>query len=475
MTSYKKKAIYGAVQLFWGNNILKVAEFFGTLFLARNIAPEFFGKVGYLISIEMIFWSFMFINPPLAIIRETEDEIEYAKTALSIMLGLCSMIMVVIIISSYFLPKFDNELRLLLMIMIFTKLPDSVVTSIYAPFLDKEFMYTKKAIVEIIPVLIGLSVACIMVLLGFKIEALVARYGVDHVVRFFLVLFLAPYKFFPTFRLKYAKKFFHFNMYIGVAGFLRDISSNFESFIFANLANMRELGLHNRGFVINNLATESIVTGISSVMPSVVSKKKNDIDFLSKFYEFIIGISFRVVLFFSVLFYFEGKIIIEVLYGSQWVDAVLYLKLATIFAIGSVVFSHTNTIHSIAGNPRTLTITQLYRATSFFVLTGIFAYFYGYIGVVMAYIAASVLSASVSVYYFYLKAPFEIFKTFFVPLIVSLITALSYLFAVKFIPAVDWNLLNLGLRLFVLFVLYISFLLVLDLSTIKKYYSFVRN
>jgi len=274
MTSHRHRAISGAIQLSFGGYILKVFEFLGSIYLARNIAPEIFGKVGYIIAIEMMFWSFMLINPPMAIIRETKDDISYAKTALAIVLVLSSVITVLIFISSYFLPRFDDQLRLLLMVIILTKLFDSVVTSVYAPFLDKQFLYTRKAVIQVVPMIVGISTACLMVLFGYKIEALAARYAVDHIIRFFLVLFLAPHIFAPKITLRHAKKFFHFNIHVGVAGFLRDITNSCEVFIFTNNANMRELGLHNRGFGLSSLVASSLTSGISSVIPAVASKKK---------------------------------------------------------------------------------------------------------------------------------------------------------------------------------------------------------
>jgi len=189
----------------------------------------------------------------------------------------------------------------------------------------------------------------------------------------------------------------------------------------------------------------------------------------------VIGVSLRCFAFAGILFYYEGKTIIQMLFGSLWVEASIYLKLAILYTLSEMVLAMTNNIHSMVSKPNRLTITQLTRAISFFVLCGLFVYLYGYMGIITAYILASVLSASVSVYYFYRKIPFHVSGTFVVPIIISLLTCLLYQFSVGVLPITDWHLLNFILRILVMIILYLCFTGLLDLSNIKRYYLLLRG
>lgn len=313
--------------------------FVSTLILARLLAPESFGIVAMATSFIVLLELFGAFGFDMALIQRTDARREHYDTAwtFSVLLGLAiglALMALSVPIGTFY--GRDDLWPVLCALAAGSAVQgfSNVGTVAFRKELQfhKEFRFLLTKKIVTFPLTIGLAIVL------RNHWALVAGMVAGRVTDVWLSYRLHPYR--PRFCLSGAADLLHFSrwlLFLNVLGFLRERSSDF---VLGRSAGAGALGLFSVSYELANLPATEIVAPVNRAAYPVYARLAQDMTALRQQYLLVMGMIALLAIPAVAGTAATADLIVPLLLGPQWLEAIPVLRTLAFFGISQVIWSN---------------------------------------------------------------------------------------------------------------------------------------
>jgi O-antigen/teichoic acid export membrane protein len=315
--------------------IQNIANFGMLIILARFLEPDVFGSQALIISILGFFQIISQIGINFYIIQRhtlTKQHIEYF---FGLLVFITSIVMLVIITLFYFLiDRLEfSEYSILIdtfWIWIFI-LPITNLATFFEALLNREMNFKNTSITNLVSYIIGnVIVTFILVSLNYELEALLIGNLVWQLLKFIINYVPVKTRLKLDFRKKEIKEAIHFGNGIILAKLGNHTALNADNMIVGTILGASSLGFYSRAYSLLMAPVSAIYMILDKLFFSYMSRKQNDLKFLTSLYVSLNTLNFIIFFPFMLVGYFYAEEMIVFLLGSKWIDAAIPFKILLI-------------------------------------------------------------------------------------------------------------------------------------------------
>ncbi len=328
----KQKLVVGFFWSFFGQAGYLLVSLVTNIILARILGPEVFGKIGIIMFFIVIAKVLSESGLGGALVRKKETSEEDYSTVFFFNLGISIILFLLIIISADSIASFykDESLKKLL-IVASSVLIINAFQIIQNVKLIRALNYKKKAKFELIAVSIASTIGIV--------SATKFNTGIWAVVAVqLLTAFIITVQYWLyggllkkwVFNIHSFKTMYKFGVNTTLASILDTAFDNIYQLILAKYFNVRQAGLYFQAKKLQEVPVGVIKNASQGVVFATLSKLQNDLKYFDQMYKRIIIVFTSIVGFICTIIFFYAENIINILYGSQWIDAVFYMQILVI-------------------------------------------------------------------------------------------------------------------------------------------------
>jgi len=358
-------------------------RFLGSVYLARRIAPVFFGQQGLALSVVMLSCAFIMLGENYALIRQQKDIDKYIQTLFFIRLSIFTiLIFVMLFLWSAGLLLGSEKVQFYTILLFFSQIPAQVM-SLHISYVTKKMLFRRLALLNFIPTFSAIILACVLAYLGYTIWALLWLFMTENLIRAILTFILTPKIFLPNFNKSLALDFFHYSKYFISISLLGRFNSKIANISIGSLVGEVPLGYYCLAYGIGGLLQQTIMGGVGTVTQPYFAKMQGNRERLGKNFEFISSLLVRISCGEYVCLAIILPNFITLLYGEKWLPTVPVFRLLLPFAVLQTFRTILRNTHKIAGSVKLLTFAQITEV--FFLLIFIYPMIYwkGMVGVII--------------------------------------------------------------------------------------------
>ncbi|RRD80593.1 lipopolysaccharide biosynthesis protein [Alloprevotella sp. OH1205_COT-284] len=126
------------------------------------------------------------------------------------------------------------------------------------------------------------------------------------------------------------RKIFSFSIYQMLFNLMYMIYRNVDKILIGKVFSVQTLGYYEKSYRLMMLPLDNISNVMGPVLHPVLSNYQSDKDFLWKSYLKILSLLSEIGCFANVVIYFSSGAIINIIYGSQWHDAIPYFQILSL-------------------------------------------------------------------------------------------------------------------------------------------------
>ncbi len=348
-----KQTIKSAIWLYGQKVAFKLLSLVSIAILARKLSPTDFG----LVAIAGVLMSFIMLSTsatvgPYVINNHSDDFAERDQAAFWLNLTFTTAIVSVYFIAIPHISKFYNEplLSTVLVVLsikfLFAQLsvvPDSIV--------KRSLNYHQLVIRNTFLNFISIIISIIMALSGFGVWSLVIPDLLVTIPRFLIVLRMSKWKPKFQFHTNLWKEIYSYSKYIIAGTLLGGLINDGDTLILGRIAGSEQLAFYDRSWRTANLVSSNVVSVIGDVSQPAFSALGKSEERLRNAYTRTLRtlsiISFPLLIGMFVL----ADDLILTLYGPNWTNSIILLRVFTIFALQRSVFSITSTVYNVIRKP----------------------------------------------------------------------------------------------------------------------------
>lgn len=334
--SLKKAAIKGVKWTSYTTIITTALQFIQLTVLARLLSPEAFG----LMAVIMLFHGFahayadMGISNALIHYQDTTREQLSSLYWLNIFAGI--ILFLILFFSAPLITTFYNEPKLLHLIQ-FTALT-FLITPLGQQFqvlLQKELVFKKLSIIEVVSVIIGTSIAIISALIGQGVYSIVWGILTTTLIRSLLLAVNGWKKHPPMLIFKFNGLHGHINFGLYQMGekSINYFNSRLDQLVIGAFVGVQALGYYNLAFSLVIQPIAKINPIITRVAFPIFAKIQNDNEQLKKGYlltlKIISFINFPILCGLAVI----APLLIPLVFGEQWENSIVIVQILSFVAL----------------------------------------------------------------------------------------------------------------------------------------------
>ena len=368
MKDIRIRAVSGSVWVAVSRSASLAIKFFGGILIARMIAPQHFGQIGFACSIFALVFALSSWGNVTAILRHNVNIEKYIGTLLTIRIVMVLFLSLITAILAYpIYLKYGAITAIILLAITLSYIP-SYIADIHRASIEKELLFNRVAFIEFAVALCSTAVGCILALRGYKTLALLAMLVLANVLTGLFSFMLAPKQIKPCFDKESAVDFFHYGKHCLLQQNLNTVYDNAGGFCIGAFIGNLTLGLYQRAYMFSYLFTRIVWGGPQIVMGSVFGRLRDDKRRLGLSYEILNSFVFRISLLFCLWLGITIPDFIYIVYGKEWLPAALLFRLFIPFALISGVREINFSLQLTAGHSSTVTKAQYFETGSFLVL-----------------------------------------------------------------------------------------------------------
>lgn len=341
MASIKEATLHGIKWTALGNISNTIVGFILGIILARLLTPSDYGVVGMVAIFFSISGVFIDSGFTTALIQKKEVTEADKSTMFIFNVGMSVLFFVILFFAAPFISDFVRMpiLKDILRIMA-TTIVIGAFANVQGSLLNRELNFRFLSIVSFSTYLSSGIIAVILAYKGWGPWSLVIQNVITRLVT--TVIFWVHSKWKPKliFSKKSFKSMFSFGSNLAINSLIDNIYDKGTGFLIGKFYSPAKLGYYTKGQGTASLPTDFITSIINKVFFPVMSKLQEDDDRLIHVYRKYMQILSLVIFFFMFMLIALGKPLIEFLYSSKWLPAVIFLQ---IWAL-SKMLSH---VHSV--------------------------------------------------------------------------------------------------------------------------------
>lgn len=301
------------------------------IILVRLLTPEDFGQIAIVMFFIAIASVIVESGLSGALIRMVDvKEIDYSTVFVFNMLISVILIGLLSYLSTPIALFYDNpELKYILIvsssILVINGLRITQNTK-----LIKDLKFKVKAFYEFISILIGSSIGIILAYKEFGVWSIVISQLVTAITLTCIFwIFVEPIKS-TKFSFNSFKSVYKFGINTTLASLLNTIFDNIYQLILGKYFSISQSGYFYQAKKLQDIPNGVLEKSISSVVYSTLSKLQDNPKEFNRLYFNVVRLSTVIIAFIFMLVFYYAEFIITILYGRDWLESALYLKLLVI-------------------------------------------------------------------------------------------------------------------------------------------------
>ncbi|MCP4971733.1 MAG: lipopolysaccharide biosynthesis protein [Arcobacter sp.] len=327
-----KSSINGAIWMFAGSSLQIICQIAILAVLARLLTPEDFG----IVSIILILVNFSTIFTDMGVGAALVQMKDITKTHISTGYTLSILIGVLIGVLFYFFAPYigrffeadnlDKPIRFFSFFFIIFSF-----NSISESILQRKLKFPQRVKARTFSYIFGYGVfSVILALLGFGYWSLIYGQLAQLIIYTLILMYFEK----PTFTFSIHKSTIKQLMFFGsghtIATLFNYLANTADNLIVAKILNVNSLGLYSRAYQLLAIPASFFGTIYDKIFFPILSSKQDDIKILKDFYLFSMSLCFGVLVPFTLISILNAELIIKVLLGDQWLEAIVIFQILLI-------------------------------------------------------------------------------------------------------------------------------------------------
>lgn len=423
MTSLKSKTLAGFIWNSIGSLGSGLMNFVVTMILARLLSPNDFGLLELLIIFTSLSNVFVDSGFSQALIRDRGAESKDFSTVFFFNMVISFSIYTFLFfispkISVFFgSPELVNLSRFVFLTIVFNSL-SLVQNVIFSRNLD----FKRPALATTISVVFAGIISILLAYNGFGVWALAFNIVLFSFFNMLMLWILSAWKPKAAFSTSSLKKYFKFGGNLLVQGLTDKVVTNLESFCIGKIYTKSDLGYFSQARKLDSYLTQSLVAVVQRVTYPALSHISDNIIRLKSGYRQVVGLTMYIITPVISFVFFSADNFLYVVFGSQWLPTVPYLRLWLICGLAVTLYSIFINAFLVVGDSKKLLKVSLARqiirviVVLLLVNKGIIPLLYGIVtvtvlfGIIYIYIGGRLINYS---FYEVMKDLYKIFVASF--------------------------------------------------------------
>ncbi len=316
-------------------------SFVATIIAARILGPADFGQATLAITIADILviagaWSL-----PTALLREPEESVDVAfSTAIYLALILSAGVLALAAIIGVVLALFGLGLVGQMLFAVMVGRVCAVVGSCYSTDLSRRFIYGRFSFIGFSTQVTGNVVTIALAAAGVGAWALAARDVVAGLLTLPISIALSRWKLTRRYSRAKARELLDFVRKM-IGSRLGDLMFHrYDNLVVAALAGNSALGLYSQAYVIAEIGNRVYAPTLLQVGMSNYARTQGDRAYTTRTFNFVTYFLYRTIPLLFVVLVVCPELVLQVLFGSEWVAAAEILRALSVYALLLPVFDH---------------------------------------------------------------------------------------------------------------------------------------
>ena len=332
-----KKSVYGSFSLY-------IIQFICLAIYSRIFTPEEFGVVASIQVFVIFFQMLTDIGVGPALINKKEISIRDRDGIYSFTLILGLVIALLFYFFSFYLnyyygkDYYSNYSVYLSMAIVFQCLS---ILPMVAHQRETKFLTIAK--LNIFCELFTLCCVILFYYLGFGVFSMILRVLFQSIAKYFSFLLSSRKTILgkPSFgkNIFYFKEIYKFSSFQFSFNFINYFSRNLDNILIGRYLGMSILGVYDKSYQLMRYPLQIITFSMTPAILPVLSKYKNDIEFIKKQHENLVSKLLLVSIPVSIFFYFNAADLVFFLFGNQWGAVIGIIKIFSFVIPVQVVLS----------------------------------------------------------------------------------------------------------------------------------------
>ncbi len=469
-----KKVLTG---VFW-NNISSYVQsgvrFLGIVYLARQIDPVYFGKQGLAASIVALIYSVVMFGQEYAIPRQKGDVSAYVSMHVFLRIIMTALIGVILVGLYFFLNIFNGTTFKYVLILFFAQLP-SQVTAIYVVFMERNLLFSRIAIINIVSIACAVPFSCILASRGYTIWALLWLLMAEYIVRALITMALSPKIFMPKVDKKLAMEFLKYGRYVFLSNLISRSHGRIADISVGTFVGEAALGFYQRAYGLGGLLHQIVTGGVSAVATPVFAAIREDRERLGKYFELMGSLILRLAIGGYVWMAIVFPEVIVLLYGEKWLPTVLIFRLMLPYALIQSFNIALETTHFAAGDSSRVARIKFVEFMILALLLYPFIFLYKAAGAAIAIDISALVGTGLFLFYLRPLAKVSFKQLFLSPVIAVVAGVVAWKVSSFFIHSYPSIWVKVIADTLIFVSVYFIALIAVELSYLKNVYYLLKN
>ena len=434
MSNFKKDLLTGVFYTSLAKYSRILVQLVVTTILARLLTPSDYG----IVAIATVFIAFfnilsdIGIGPAIIQFKElTQKDLSniFSVTAyLGVFMGSLFFMGAEIIAKYYDSPTLVPVCRLLSLSILFHCLN---IVPLNIQYKNKRFRLT--ATVALSVQICSAIIAIVLAWINFGVYALVLQQILSAALIFGIYFFHEKLSFIVKVDFEPLKKILSFSVYQFLFNIINYFARNLDKLLVGRYIGLAPLGQYEKSYRTMMLPLQNITFVITPVMQPVFSEMQNNLQLMAEKYKKVFSLLCYIGFPLSIFLSFSGKEIVLLLFGDQWVDAVLPFRILALSVGFQILNGMTGSIYQSANATKQLFISGCW--CSFFMVTGFVVAIVGWhtiVAVAIGFVIAQLFNSAQTYYLLFRTLRYslrKILKVMIYPLIVTAIMG-GFLFVI---------------------------------------------
>lgn len=339
-----KKTVFGAGWLIASRMGGRIIDFVTVLVLARMLVPADFGLTALAASLVATLDSVFEIPLIQALTRLRSVKKSHLDTAFTLGVLRALLFSFVILAAAYPFSVVFHDSRLTALVAVLALGP--IVRSIYNPSMVKfiRLMSFRQAFMaELLGKILAFCVAVGLVFYGGGYWAIAASSITASLVTTLLSYVFAPFR--PSFSLSKRSDFLSFLGWYSLSQVISVISWQFDKVLLGYFITKSDLGKYSMANDLSVLPTQSLIGPAMQPVMAALARITHDPDRLRIAYLKASRFTMMLAASSSIGISLTADLIVNLLLGHQWIDAVVYLRW---LALGTTLYAYYPPIYSLS-------------------------------------------------------------------------------------------------------------------------------
>ncbi len=379
----KNSTLSSSLWIFLKIIVVNFSNLFVMAYLARELSPKDFGIVALgnvilkfvgIISSQGI-GEFVINNNSSDNYLEKLSASFWMDVSFTIVSFCLGVILVIPLTIFYHEPALSQVLVVILfnfLLNSFAKIPEAIIL--------KDMKFKQLEIRNIILGLLSGTIGVIMAYMGFGVYSLIVPSLILAPVKIFIAFKLSNWKPRLKFYFEYWKEIFKYSSYVIYGTLTSFLITDGDSLLIGRLLDSKALGVYNLGWQSAHLPVRNINSVVSRIGLPAFAKYNGNLGDLKIALNRMMGLLAITTLPFLVLLFVVADSFILVIYGSQWVESILVMRVLIIFVIRYSLGNPTGMIYKTLKRPD-ITFKFGLAVIPFYFLSIWLGSFFGIVGV----------------------------------------------------------------------------------------------